>query len=117
MAGFKLRLSALLSLILALAPLAADPIPKDTLPRVRFKVNPRYTTKARLARIEGLVALNCVVDTDGKAVDIKVERSLGKGLDEKAIEALRKWIFYPATKDGVPVRWKAMVDISFKLRE
>lgn len=104
---------AIIALLLALTPLAA----KDTPPEVRFKINPRYTREARRAKVEGLVSLSCVVDTDGKAVDIKVERSLGKGLDEKAIEALEKWIFYPATKEGNSVRWKATVDVSFKLRD
>jgi periplasmic protein TonB len=38
----------------------------------------------------------------GKATDIQVIKSPGMGLDEKAIEAVRKWRFKPAMKDGSP---------------
>jgi hypothetical protein len=37
------------------------------------------------------------------------------GLDEKAIEAVRRWRFTPATKDGVPVAAMINVEISFHL--
>ena len=37
--------------------------------------------------------LSIVVNTDGKAEQIKVVKSLGMGLDEKAIEAVQKWRF------------------------
>ena len=43
------------------------------------------------------------VDPDGKAHNMKVLRSLGLGLDEKAIEAVNKWKFRPGYKDGKPV--------------
>jgi len=39
------------------------------------------------------------------------------GLDEKAIEAVQKWRFRPATKDGQPVSVSAIVDVGFRLRD
>ena len=54
-----------------------------------------------------------VVGTDGKPRDIKVVRSLGLGLDEKAIEAVQKWRFDPARKDGKPVAAQINVEINF----
>ena len=40
------------------------------------------------------------VGPDGRPRDIRLMRSLGMGLDEKAIEAVRKWRFDPARRDG-----------------
>jgi len=85
-------------------------------PVVRFKVEAKYTAKARLARREGLVTLSFLVDTDGTPKNITVTRSLGKGLDENAIKAVKHWIFYPATLDGKPVATNVTYDFSFTLQ-
>jgi TonB family protein len=44
-----------------------------------------------------------------------VQRSLGMGLDEKAIEAVRQWRFEPAKKDGQPVPVMINVEVNFRL--
>jgi len=59
--------------------------------------------------------LSLVVTPEGNTTDIKVTTSLGSGLDEKAIEAVRQWKFEPATKDGKPVAVKVAVEVSFHL--
>ena len=56
-----------------------------------------------LAKYQGTVVLWCVIGPDGRVHDIRVQRSLGLGLDEKAIEAVKTWKFDPSKKDGVPV--------------
>ena len=45
----------------------------------------------------------------------RVIRSLGLGLDEKAIQAVQKWKFVPGKKDGIPVKVRATVDVNFRL--
>jgi TonB family protein len=85
-------------------------------PRARSMPNPEYSEEARQAHIEGIVVLKLVVDTDGKPSNITVVQSLGSGLDEKAIEALQKWRFSPATRDGKPVRVAINVEVSFHLQ-
>ena len=85
-------------------------------PSVLSKVEPEYSEEARKAKYSGSVMLSIVVNTDGKAEDIKVVKSLGMGLDEKAVEAVRKWRFKPAMKDGTPVAAKVPIQVTFRLR-
>ena len=80
-----------------------------------FQPDPEYSEEARKAKYQGDVWLTLVVGTDGKAHDIKVSRSLGLGLDEKAIESVRTWKFDPGKKDGVPVAVQISVDVAFHL--
>jgi TonB family protein len=83
-------------------------------PHIRFKVDPEYTKEAFKAKLQGLVGLYLTIDTQGNPTNIHIDRSLGMGLDEKAVEAVKQWVFQPATnKDGVPIEWKAHIDIAF----
>jgi len=80
-----------------------------------FKPEPEYSEEARKAKFQGTVMLAIVVDTDGKAKNIRVVRPLGMGLDEKAVEAVAKWRFKPGQKDGRPVPVMANVEVNFRL--
>ena len=84
-------------------------------PTVLFKVEPEYSEEARKAQFQGTVVLQLVVDVTGKAVDIKIVRPLGLGLDQKAIEAVEKWKFSPGKKDGKPVPVQATIEVNFRL--
>jgi len=79
------------------------------------KTEPEYSEEARKAKYSGSVLLTIVVDQNGVPRDIRVVRPLGLGLDEKAIEAVRKWKFRPGTKSGRPVAVQAQVEVSFRL--
>lgn len=67
------------------------------------KKDPEYSEEARSAKYQGTVLLSVEIDPNGDATNIKVQRSLGLGLDEKAIEAVKQWKFKPGQKDGKPV--------------
>jgi len=86
-------------------------------PVVLYKVDPTYTEEARSARYSGTVVLQVIVDPGGFARDIKVVRSLGMGLDDKAIEAVRKWKFRPGYKNGQAVAVQATIEVNFRLFE
>jgi periplasmic protein TonB len=84
-------------------------------PAVIFKVDPEYSEEARKAKYSGTVMLSVVVDAEGKARDIHVVKSLGMGLDEKAIEAVEKWKFKPGMKGGQAVNVRATIEVNFRL--
>ena len=79
------------------------------------KVEPEYSEEARKAKYSGEVLLSIVVDAAGTPRDIHVIRPLGLGLDEKAIEAVRKWRFRPGLKRGRAVATQAQVIVNFRL--
>ena len=84
-------------------------------PRVLFQPDPEYSEEARKAKFQGTCVLGLIVGPDGRPRDIHVVRSLGLGLDEKAIEAVSRWKFDPAMKDGKPVAVAISVEVDFRL--
>ncbi len=84
-------------------------------PRVLENPSPDYSEEARKAKYQGTVVLWLIVDADGRPRNVKVARSLGMGLDQKAIEAVRRWKFQPALKNGTPVAVQINVEVNFHL--
>ncbi len=86
-----------------------------TSPVLLHKVEPEYSEEARKAKYQGTVLLYIEVSPDGRATNIRVQRSLGLGLDEKAIEAVKQWKFKPGYKGGQPVTVAATIEVNFRL--
>jgi TonB family protein len=84
-------------------------------PRALYAPDPEYSEEARKAKYQGTVVLWVIVGPDGRPHDIRIQRSVGMGLDEKAIEAVRTWKFEPARKDGQPVAVQINVEVNFRL--
>jgi len=84
-------------------------------PRAIYQPEPEFSEEARKAKYQGVCTLGLVVGTDGRPSNIRVLSSLGMGLDEKAIEAVKNWRFEPAMKDGHPVRVEIAVEVDFHL--
>jgi len=84
-------------------------------PKPIFSPDPEFSEEARKNKFQGNVILKIIVGIDGKTHEIAVLRSLGMGLDEKAIEAVRQWRFEPGTKDGQPVPVEVNVEVNFHL--
>src|SRR2546421_2184529 len=84
-------------------------------PQVIKKVEPEYSEEARKAKYQGTVILGLIVDAHGRPQQLRVERGLGMGLDQKALEAVRQWVFEPAQKDGKPVPVIISVEVAFRL--
>lgn len=86
-----------------------------TAPVAIYQPDPEYSEEARKSKYQGVVVLTVTVGTDGRAHDIHVARSLGLGLDEKAIEAVKSWKFEPGKKGNVPVAVQVAVEVDFHL--
>ena len=84
-------------------------------PRAIYSPDPEYSEEARKAKYQGTVVLWVVVGTDGRVHDVRIARSLGMGLDEKAIESVRTWRFEPAHMNGQPVPVQVNVEVNFRL--
>jgi periplasmic protein TonB len=80
-----------------------------------YKPDPEFSEEARKAKYQGTCTLGMVVGVDGRPTQIHVLSSLGMGLDEKAIEAVKNWKFEPGKKDGHPVATVIAVEVDFHL--
>jgi len=87
-----------------------------TPPEKIYYPTPRYTEEGRQARVQGVVILEAVVDTDGNVSRVKVLKGLPFGLSEEAVETARQWKFRPAKKAGVPVAVFLNLTIRFSLQ-
>jgi TonB family protein len=97
-----------------------DPVPQRigrgvTAPRANSRIDPGYSHEARLAKRQGTVVLSVVVTERGYPASLRLIRSLGFGLDEEAVHAVRQWRFEPGTKDGEPVPVQATIEVSFRV--
>lgn len=92
---------------LGLAPIAP--------PEAHRKVDPKYIASAVSERLEGRVTLACVIDRTGRVAGVELVRGFDDRLNRSAEEALAKWEFYPATRNGVPVDVDVVVEIPFRL--
>jgi len=86
-----------------------------TAPKMMKAPAPEYSEEARQAKFSGGVELKLVADVDGCAKNIEVVKPIGYGLDEKAVEALKKWQFEPGKKSGTPVPVALQVSVEFQL--
>lgn len=79
------------------------------------RVAPRYPPAMRNAGIEGNVLVEFFVEKNGTVVQAKVISSDHPGLEAEAVKAALKWKFKPGTQDGLPVRFRVRIPISFSL--
>jgi TonB family protein len=76
---------------------------------------PEYTQEAWDEGIQGQVSIVARIATDGAVESVRVTQPIGWGLDEKAMECVRKWRFNPASQDGVAVVGEATAIVRFVL--
>jgi protein TonB len=86
-----------------------------TAPRVIYQIDPEFSEEARRAKLYGTVILVIDVDTSGRVVNVRIAKSLGLGLDEKAVEAVSRRRFRPGQRDGKPIIVPATIEVNFHL--
>jgi TonB family protein len=86
-----------------------------TPPVLLSKVDPDYSDPARAAKVQGIVVLRVEIDQTGQIREMRVDQGLGLGLDEKAMEAVRRWRFRPGMRDGKAVATSGLVEVHFRL--
>src|SRR5206468_8625413 len=87
-----------------------------TPPQPIFDPDPEYSKEAGEAKYQGTCVIGLIVEADGSPSHVTLISGLGKGLDEKALDAVRSWKFKPATKAGAPVPTQISIVVNFHLR-
>ncbi|MCB1053979.1 MAG: TonB family protein [Acidobacteria bacterium] len=77
---------------------------------------PQYTEIARKARIQGVVIVQAIINKEGTVENVKVLKGLPMGLDQSAIDAIKRWRFKPATLNGKPVTVYYNLTVNFTLQ-
>jgi TonB family protein len=88
--------------------------PGFTPPHLLHSVPAEYSPEARAAKFSGVCVLALTIDTQGNPINVHVERPIGMGLDEKAIDAVKQYRFTPAMQDGVPIAKRVHIEVNFK---
>jgi len=84
------------------------------LPKIIERPEAVATEEARRNRTYGKVRLSALINKNGGLQDIKVEKGLGHGLDERAVQSIRNsWVFLPATKNGEVIEGGITFDVEF----
>jgi TonB family protein len=87
-----------------------DPVPKPI-----YTLDPEFSEQARRKSVEGVVVLKLTVSENEDVTDAVVTQGLGYGLDEKALEAVRRWKFQAPLKDGQAISTTVTVEVDFHL--
>jgi protein TonB len=86
-------------------------------PSIVRQTDPKYTSEAMRAKLQGDVEIEAVVQKDGRVGQMQLMRSLDKqfGLDDEAIKAAKTWTFRPATCKGQAVDMIVTLVLQFRL--
>jgi TonB family protein len=94
---------------------ASSDAPVDlSAPSATRKVDPAYPLELMRQNVSGTVILYAVIRADGTVGGVRVLRSVDERLDQFASDAITKWQFQPATKNGTPVDVEATFWIPFR---
>jgi len=90
---------------------------KKAIPIYDKNPSPEYPLIARRRGFQGTVVLEVMVDRNGRVGDLKVLKSSGyKVLDRAASASVRDWIFKPAIKGNEKIEMWVRVPVCFQLK-
>jgi protein TonB len=85
-------------------------------PRLIKEVRPHYSPDALRDHIQGTVVLEAIVTSHGCPTQIRIVKSLDRGLDEEAVSAVAQWRFEPGRFQGAAVDVLISVMVDFWIR-
>jgi periplasmic protein TonB len=85
-------------------------------PEAITRVEPLYTDVARKAHVQGVVIIETIIDRNGNVTDARVLKGLPLGLEQSALDAIKRWKFHPGTFGGQPVPVIFRLTVNFKLQ-
>lgn len=87
-----------------------NPVPVKTPP-------PRYPDSLKREGVSGVVAVTIVIDEAGLVTSTSVSKSSHPDFERPALEAVAKWKFKPAKKDGAAVKVKVTLPLRFSVED
>lgn len=103
-----------LALVLAATSAHAQTQSEPVAPMLKESTVAEYPKDALRDHVEGEVGLALSIDATGHVTDARVTKSAGHGFDEAAVETAKKFVFTPATQDGVAIA--STVDFTMPFR-
>ena len=92
-------------------------IPYDLAPRAKSAIKPVYPEIAQEAGIEGVVVVQAFIDERGRVKETLILKGVpNTGLDEAAMEAIRRTKFHPAEQRERPVAVWISIPVNFRLK-
>ena len=80
-----------------------------------FTPEAEFSDEARRQKYQGVCVISVIIDAQGYPQNARLVQTLGMGLDQKALEAVQRYRFKPARKDGKPVAARMTVMVNFRL--
>jgi TonB family protein len=100
-----------------------DPDTGETVPRASEaqnltpisirRITPVYPPELNEYAISGSVVLRVIIDEKGKTKVVDIVTPMGFGLDQAAINAVNRWEYEPAKRNGMPVKVYVRVQFNF----
>lgn len=87
-----------------------------TRPEILFQTRPVYPEKARKVRKSGSVIVEAIIDQEGCVTNVRPLKELPDGLTESAENAVKSWVFKPATLAGAPVKVYYVLTVNFQVQ-
>jgi TonB family protein len=85
-------------------------------PRALEVPDPEYPEKAQRRGIQGTIVLAVAINNKGEIDKVKIVQQLDPDLDQAAVDAVKRWRFAPAEKDGKAVPFQTLLEVSFQAR-
>ncbi|MGA3243193.1 MAG: energy transducer TonB [Bacteroidota bacterium] len=90
---------------------ADDP---QEMPKVKKRVDPLYPQIFKLAGVEGEVEIRVRINEQGIVETEDVVKATNQNFVPAALDAIKQWEFYPATKDGKPIKAELVIPFVFR---